>query len=114
MDWLKLLELLINLYIQMIHYLAWPVTLIIIIIVFREHIANKLQSLIKAGRKDTYLEFLSPQMEKQIQKSPKFSQINKKNYNWDNYLDALERWAAWSGMLVMKLFPIGKKAALLL
>jgi hypothetical protein len=106
MDWLKLLELLINLYIQSIHYLIWPVTVLILVFIFRQPIDIKLRELVKF--KD-WAEFAPPrEMEKikeKMSQSLNLSQINKETYIWENYLDALERWASWAGILISKSLP---------
>jgi hypothetical protein len=106
MDWLKLLELLINFYIQSIHYLIWPVTILILVFIFRHPIDTKLRQLVKVKG---WAEFAPPREIEEIQekltKDLKFSEVNKTTLIWDNYLDALERWAAWAGLIISKSIP---------
>jgi hypothetical protein len=105
MDMLKLLELLTNLYTQSIHYLIWPVTVLILAFIFRLPIDAKLRQLVKV--KD-WIEFAPPEMEKikeELSKNMKLSEINETTFIWDNYLDALERWAVWAGLLISKSLP---------
>lgn len=92
MDW----ELVVNSLIQLIHYTAWPLTILVLILIFRKAIFRSLGLLKKMSVGDKLtLEFLPLELQKKIAEKVKFEEVTKDSYTWDNYLDALEILLAW-------------------
>lgn len=105
---MDLLKLFVESYVQLIGHIAWPLAIVVILFIFRKPIMNKLQGLIKASKGDTSLEFAIGLQEKISKEKPKLSKITKDSLVWDNYLDALERWAGWYILYTLKLRQICK------
>lgn len=96
MDWLKFFT---ESYVELIGHVAWPLTILALLLIFRKPIADKLRGLIKAGKGDTFIEFLTSDLRDKVSKKKlKLSEITEDKYTWDDYLEALERWASWASV----------------
>jgi len=107
---MDLLKLFVESYVQLIGHIAWPLSIVVILFIFRKPILDKLRRLTKASIGDMLsLEFAIAGLQEMIdKKKPKLSEITKDSLVWDNYLDALEQWAGWYVMYTMKLRQISK------
>ncbi|MHC4173934.1 MAG: hypothetical protein ACYTBX_06900 [Planctomycetota bacterium] len=90
MQWIKLISETI---IQIVHYAAWPIVVLVVLYWFRVSMTALLGRLKKAGGRDYYAEFGFPELQNQITKKAKLSDVNKSTLTWEDYLDALEHWA---------------------
>lgn len=92
MDW----ELFVNSLIQLIHYTAWPLTILVLVLIFRKAILRSLGQLKKMSVGDKIaLEFLPLEIQKRMAEKVKFEEIAKDSFTWKHYLDALENWMEW-------------------
>lgn len=102
MDWLKFFELITNSYIQLIHYTIWPLTVVVLILIFRKAILRSLGPLKKMSIGDKLaLEFLPPELQKKIAEKVDFEEVTKDSLTWEHYLDALEGWMGGAALFAV-------------
>lgn len=79
---------------EVIHYVAWPAIILVVVLLFRKHIEALLKSRMKVRHKDIEIEFNIPsELQSKMVKKVKLSDVNKDTLTWEHYLDALEHWA---------------------
>lgn len=61
MDWVKLF---VESYVQLIDCMAWPLTVLIVLLIFRKPLFRLLQRIKKVGAADLYAEFTPPETQK--------------------------------------------------
>ncbi len=84
--------------VDVIHYTAWPITVLAVLYWFRKPMKGLLGRLKKAGAKDYYAEFAIPDLQKKAMQKVKLPEVNKDTLTWQHYLDALENWVFNLGM----------------
>src|SRR4030042_537554 len=99
MEWVKFIaELFIQLgnsYVQLIGHIAWPVAIVVILLIFRKPIETKIRDILKIGIGKALIECATPEMKEKLVNKVKFTKVTKTQYTWENYLDAMEQWALW-------------------
>ena len=101
MEWAKFF---VESYIQLIGYIAWPLVALIILLLFRKPIAEKLRGLTKVGKGDTFLQFMTGNLQKGVSEKLTLPNVIEETLNWTHYLDVLEAWAGIYGLYALELF----------
>ena len=104
MNWVKLIAEFI---VEIIHYTAWPVAILVILLVFllvfREAIVSLLGRLKKIGHGDTSAEFIPPELQQKVSETVRYIDVNKDTLEWEHFEGALAALGLNSGMLALEL-----------
>ena len=91
--------------IELIHYAAWPVLVLIIVLLFRKDIVIALRRLKKLGRGDNFAEFMDFESKSKTSEELLLYKVTKDTLTWDYYVNLLQTVVS-SNALIVKLCEV--------
>ena len=100
MNWI---ELIAEFIVEIIHYAAWPVVILVVLLVFRKPIVSLLGRLKKISIGDKFLEFMVSELHEKVSEKIRYFDVTKETLKWEHFESALVVIAFNSGMLALEL-----------
>ena len=86
--------------IDFVHYTAWPVVVLVILLVFRKNIGGVLRRIKRVGHGDKFAEFIDYERKTSSSKKLMIYEVSEDSLTWDYYLDLLESFVSCNAMIV--------------
>lgn len=109
MNWI---ELIAEFIVEIIHYAAWPVVILVVLLVFRKPIVSLLGRLKKISIGDKFLEFMVSELHEKVSEKIRYFDVTKETLKWEHFESALVVIAFNSGMLALELLGKPSKKGL--
>ena len=102
---MELMNLIMESCVEIIHHVAWPTVVLIIVLVFRKPLVRLLRRLKSARTGDVRLDF-GPEDRNQLSKeSVRLSEVTKDTLTWEHYTGILGLFAVTLGYSLLKYTP---------
>jgi len=92
---------------KVIGHVAWPITVLFVIYMFRKQLQNLIGRLKSMAYKDTAIEFndVQAQIKKQTKKRGNIFDVSEENLTYNNYLDTITLLSNWYANAVLFIPP---------